>query len=162
MTKRRISDNGVRLLTQWEGFKTTVYKDVAGLPTIGVGHLLTKDERASGKIGIDGKPIKYAAGLTHDEVLDLLKQDLHTFEIAVEGGVNVPLKENEFDCLVSFCFNVGAKAFLNSTLRRVLNDGGYDEVPNQLRRWVFAAGKKIKGLEKRRENEIKLWKGHAD
>ena len=42
----QMSQHGLSLLEQWEGFKLQVYKDSAGLPTIGVGHLLTKSELA--------------------------------------------------------------------------------------------------------------------
>ena len=156
---RQMSDNGIRLLTEWEGFETHIYKDAAGLPTIGVGHLLTQDERSSGKIFIDSRRVRYADGLTHDEVLDLFHQDIRPFERTVESGINVPLAEHQFDCLVSFCFNVGPGAFSNSSLRRLLNDGGYEEVPKQLRRWVFAAGKRNRGLVNRRRKEVKLWLG---
>jgi len=54
-----ISDKGIALLTELEGFRNHAYKDTGGRDTIGVGHLLNKSERASGKIWIAGKPVKY-------------------------------------------------------------------------------------------------------
>ena len=60
----QMSERGKELLSQWEGIETKVYRDVAGLPTIGVGHLLTKDELTSGKIVINGQQVKYGDGLT--------------------------------------------------------------------------------------------------
>ena len=47
-----MSESGRKKLAEWEGVRLTLYKDVAGYPTIGVGHLLTKDEISSGKIEI--------------------------------------------------------------------------------------------------------------
>lgn len=155
----QVSEKGKKLLAEWEGVKLQVYKDVAGLPTIGVGHLLTRDELTSGKIWIRGGPIKYANGLTKEQVMDLLGQDLEEFEKVVNNSVKVELKQNQFDALVSFTFNVGANAFKNSTLLKVLNQGQYEEVPNQLRRWVYAGGQKVQGMINRREKEINLWKG---
>ena len=159
MASMQMSENGLELLTQWEGFKLTMYKDSAGLPTIGVGHLLTKSELSSGKITINGVPVKYANGLTEQQVTDLLAQDVKPASSAVNSGVKVPLKQNQFDALCSFTFNVGVAAFTGSTLLKVLNQKQYDQVPTQLLRWTRAGGKVVQGLVNRRNNEIKLWNG---
>ncbi len=153
----QMSENGLGLLQQWEGFKLQVYKDSAGFPTIGVGHLLTKPELASGEIVIGGAPVQYAGGLTDQQTLDLLAQDVKPAEQAVNTGVKAPLNQNQFDALVSFTFNVGVGAFQSSTLLKVLNQQQYDEVPAQLLRWTRAGGQVVQGLVNRRENEIKLW-----
>lgn len=152
-----ISESGKKLLAQWEGFKRTVYKDVAGLPTIGVGHLLTRNELSSGKIIIANETVRYNDGLTEQQVYDLLDQDLDPAEGVVNESVRVSLSQNQFDALVSFAFNVGTSAFRNSTLLKRLNAGEYAEVPAQLRRWVHAGGKTVKGLVIRRNHEIELW-----
>jgi lysozyme len=152
-----MSQRGMKLLAQWEGIRKAVYDDVAGLPTIGVGHLLTQDELHSGTIDIDGRAVDYRSGLSDSQVLDLLAQDLIRFEKAVEAVVQVPLLQNQFDALIAFTFNVGTSAFEKSTLLKVLNQGQYDQVPAQLRRWVKAGGKTVDGLVNRRENEIALW-----
>ena len=154
-----MSEQGLELLKQWEGFKSKVYKDSAGLPTIGVGHLLTQSERTSGAIVINGLAVQYADGLTDQQVLDLLGQDVQPAEQAVNIGVKVALDQNQFDALVSFTFNTGTGAFSSSTLLKVLNQGQYDQVPDQLRRWNKAGGQVVQGLVNRRENEIKLWNG---
>ena len=154
-----MSIHGVKLLKEWEGCKSHVYNDPAGIPTIGVGHKLTQSELSSGKITIKGAAIKCAEGLSDQQMIDLLAQDLRPAQEAVNGDVTVALTQNRFDALVSFTFNVGTGAFAASTLRKVLNQGNYDEVPNQLRRWVHAGGNVLPGLVTRRENEIKLWNG---
>jgi lysozyme len=155
----QMSQHGLQLLEQWEGFKLQVYKDSAGLPTIGVGHLITKSEQASGTINIAGVPVNYAGGLTQQQVTDLLAQDVVPAQNAVNNGVKVALNQNQFDALVSFTFNVGVGAFTGSTLLKVLNQGQYDQVPTQLLRWTKAGGKVVQGLVNRRNNEIKLWNG---
>lgn len=155
----QMSQHGLQLLEQWEGFKLQVYKDSAGLPTIGVGHLITKSEQASGTININGVPVKYAGGLTQQQVTDLLAQDVVPAQNAVNNGVKVALNQNQFDALVSFTFNVGVGAFTSSTLLKVLNQGQYDQVPTQLLRWTKAGGKVVQGLVNRRNNEIKLFLG---
>lgn len=155
----QMSAHGLALLEQWEGFKLKLYKDSAGLPTIGVGHLLTKSELSSGKIMINGVPANYTDGLTEQQVTDLLAQDVKPASAAVNKNVTVPLNQNQFDALVSFSFNVGIAAFTGSTLLKVLNQKQYDAVPNQLLRWTRAGGKVVQGLVNRRNNEIKLWNG---
>lgn len=155
----QISEPGLELLKQWEGFELKVYKDSAGLPTIGVGHLITKSEQSSGNIVIAGVPVQYANGLTDQQALDLLSQDVQPAENSVNNGVKVDLNQNQFDALVSFTFNVGVGAFTSSTLLKVLNQGQYDQVPDQLRRWNKAGGKVVQGLVNRRENEVELWNG---
>lgn len=153
----QMSENGLELLKQWEGFKLAVYKDSAGLPTIGVGHLITKSELAAGTIVIGGVAVQYAGGLTDQQALDLLSQDVTPAEQAVNTRVTVELNQNQFDALVSFTFNVGVGAFTGSTLLKVLNQSQYDQVPAQLLRWTRAGGKVVQGLVNRRQNEINLW-----
>lgn len=155
----QMSENGLALLQQWEGFKLQVYKDSAGFPTIGVGHLITKAEQASGTILINGAAVQYAGGLTDQQTLDLLAQDVQPAEQAVNAGVTVTLNQNQFDALVSFTFNVGVGAFQSSTLLKLLNQQQYDDVPAQLLRWTRAGGQVVQGLVNRRDNEIKLWNG---
>jgi lysozyme len=92
-------------------------------------------------------------------VTDLLSQDVKPAEQSVNNGVKVSLNQNQFDALVSFTFNVGGGAFSSSTLLKVLNQGQYDQVPDQLRRWTKSGGRTVQGLVNRRENEIKLWNG---
>jgi lysozyme len=155
----KISDNGKKLLAKWEGIEHNVYDDAVGLPTIGVGHLLTKDELSSHQLIIEDTSVNYDNGLNDEQVYGLLAQDLNRFETTVDDSVTVDLAQNQFDALVSFSFNIGTGAFKDSTLLKHLNGGDYNDVPNQLLRWVKAKGKTLPGLVNRRENEIKLWKG---
>ena len=153
----KTSEHGKQLLAEWEGVKTQVYQDSAELATIGVGHLLTKQERASGKIVIDGQQVEYAHGLSKAQVMALMTQDLARFEQTVNSAVTVELSQNQFDALVCFCFNIGAGAFKDSTLLKELNKGNYDAVPGQLGKWVKADGKSVAGLVNLRNKEINLW-----
>lgn len=156
-----MSDAGLAFLIQREAIKRWMYKDTAGLPTIGIGHLLTKDELSSGKIDIQGERIEWhdEDGLTEVEVKKLFHQDLKKYENAVSKTVIVGLLPNQFDCLVSFCFNTGTEAFSGSTLVKKLNAGDFASIPGELRKWKYSAGKVDKGLINRREKEVELWNG---
>ena len=144
-------------LTSVEGKYKQVYLDSGGEPTIGIGHLLTLSERRSGKIVIGKAVVEYRYGLTDEQILSLCRQDIRTVVNVVNRGVKVILTQNQFNALVSFTFNVGNEGFLNSTLLRFLNQGQYDNVPTQLRRWKYDNGKVVQGLINRREKEIRLW-----
>src|SRR5690606_25500695 len=96
----RLSTQGLNLIKEVEGLVTEyidgeerhiVYNDVAGLPTIGYGHLLTKHELSSGKISILGNFVKYHQGLTEAESLKLLDQDCDMAEEAVNQETEVKL-----------------------------------------------------------------------
>jgi len=153
----QVGQNGKNLFKEWEGLVLHEYPDSGGAPTIGIGHLLTRSERISGKIVIGGQALDYRDGLTEQQCWDLLDQDLDVAENAVNAAVTVALNQNQFDALVSFTFNVGEGAFRGSTLLKLLNQGQYSEVPTQLRRWVRDNGQIVQGLVNRREKEITLW-----
>jgi lysozyme len=110
-SNRLVSKRGLEFLKSVEGFKNKAYKDVKGLWTIGVGHLITKNEES-----------KYlTATLTNSQVQKLLYKDLDRFEKVVKDSIKVPLKSWQKDALVSFAFNVGETAFKNSTLVKRIN-----------------------------------------
>jgi lysozyme len=153
----QVDQRGKDLFKEWEGLVTHEYLDSGGAPTMGIGHLLMRSERTSGKIVIQGQALDYRNGLTEQQCWDLLGQDLDGAERTVNEAVTVPLNQNQFDALVSFTFNVGDGAFRRSTLLKLLNQRQYDQVPTQLRRWVMDNGHVVQGLVNRREKEIALW-----
>jgi lysozyme len=159
----KITQKGLDLLMDLEGVVTEMYHDQAGLPTIGVGHLLTQNELATGLIYIDGDYLDWRGGLTREQTGALLRQDLRAAEIAVDQWVRVPLSDHQRDALICFCFNVGVGAFSRSSLVARLNAGSYEAVPGQMRLWnkITKGGAKVvsTGLARRREREIELWEG---
>ena len=123
----RLSKGGIDFISKWEGRENEVYKDVAGYPTIGVGHLLTHEELQSGKIMINNQPFRYGSGLQNEQVDALLLQDTDIAQQAVNKYVHASLSQPRFDMLTSLCFNIGVGAFKRSTLVRVLNRGNVDD-----------------------------------
>lgn len=152
-----VSGEFLVFLLALEGKRNKPYKDVAGLWTIGIGHLIKREELFTGKININGVPVEYKNGLTDDQVFDLLKQDLVQYEDSVRTNVKIPLKQHQYEALVSFTFNVGRSAFERSTMLKQLNYGEVDLIPAQFMRWVYAGGKKWKGLVNRRNKELELF-----
>ena len=137
-----ISTNGIELIKQFEGCRLKAYKCPAGIWTIGYGH-------TSG--------VKEGQTITRAEAEQLLKEDLARFERVINNIVKIEINQNQFDALVSFSYNLGVGALNNSTLLRLLNKGDYNGAAEQFNRWVYAGGKKLTGLVKRRTAEKELF-----
>jgi lysozyme len=144
----QISKQGLDLICQYESFSPIIYVCPAGYPTVGYGHLVTEKNKE-----------QFLDGVDQDEALELLRKDVEMAERAVGRFISAPLTQGQFDALVSFTFNLGAGALQRSTLRRKINRGEYDDVPAELMKWVWAGGKKLKGLVKRRTAETGLYLG---
>jgi GH24 family phage-related lysozyme (muramidase) len=71
--------------------------------------------------------------------------------------VEAELTDGQYAALCDFVFNVGIGNFRKSTLRKRVNERAYDRIPSEFRRWVYAGGKKLPGLETRREKQIALF-----
>ena len=86
---------------------------------------------------------------------ELLRDDIDEAERQVKE-LGVARNEAQLDALVSFVFNLGIGRLKESTLLRVIREGGSKaDIKREFKRWVYAGGKKLKGLEVRREWESK-------
>lgn len=144
----KLSTEGIELIKKHEGVRQTVYADPIGLPTGGVGHLLSAEERVKFPIG---------TALTDEQVDAWLREDVGEAEAAVRAAVKVELTQHQFDALVSFTFNVGAGALRNSQLLRLTNEKLWDKAAKEFSRWIYAGGKIFNGLRNRRKDEAKLF-----
>lgn len=154
---RQASEDGEKFLCDWEGLRLKAYYDSAGYCTIGWGHALSKDELFSGKLWIDGRPVKWGAGISKSQALLLLSQDLDEVESILSlDRVSQALTQSAFDAVCSFAFNVGTGAYRQSTLRKKILAGAPD-AGAQFDRWVYAGGTVIPGLVRRRKAERELF-----
>ena len=144
----KISKEGIDFIAHFEGFRSEIYRDAAGYPTIGYGHLLK-----------EGEERKFRKGITRSEGKELLRNDAADAERAVNSYVKVPLNQSQFDALVSFTFNLGAGNLKNSTLLKKLNNNDYRGAADELLRWVRAGGRVLAGLQRRRAAERKMFLG---
>jgi len=147
---RHVTEVGLNLIKRFEGFSPTIYICPAGYPTIGYGHVVLAHEKD-----------RFAPGITHAEASELLRKDVGIAERAVMRLISVPLMDGQFDALVSFTFNLGAGALQRSTLRRKVNRGEHKSVPAELTNWVWAAGKRLPGLVRRRRAEASAYSYRA-
>jgi len=145
---RAVNQAGIDLVKEFEGFRSDAYTCPSGRLTIGYGH--TKGVSRDSQISLE-------------EAEELLIEDLREAGEKVSFLIHVSLNDNQFASLASFVFNVGPFALLRSTLRKKLNNGDYDAVPDQLRRWTKArhptTGELVDlpGLIRRRAAEAELW-----
>ena len=143
-----ISQAGLEFIAGYEGYSSTIYKDVAGLETIGYGHLIKPGE-------------DFSNGVTEVQGLVLLKQDAQFAVNGVNRYTTVSLNQNQFDALTSFTFNVGAGALRNSTLLRMVNAGNLGAIPNSFMMWnkarVNGVLTPVQGLTNRRTAESNLY-----
>ncbi|MFN5351138.1 MAG: lysozyme [Alphaproteobacteria bacterium] len=133
---------GIEIIKHFEGFSSTPYLCPAGYKTIGYGHLIKANENFT--------------SITLTEAEELLIKDLRKAENSVINLINTTLHENQFSALVSFVYNLGGGALQGSTLRMKINRGETN-VENEFLKWVYANGKKLRGLLNRRIAEAELF-----
>jgi len=141
----KTSEQGLALIRRFEGFSPKPYRCPAGYLTIGYGHMVKEHEH-------------YDNGISEQEAALLLKEDAGIAERAIMRLISAPLTQPQFDALVSFTFNLGAGALQRSTLRRKLNRFEYDEIPQELSKWIWAGGQRLAGLIYRRKAEAEMFK----
>ncbi len=142
----KTSEKGLALIMQHEALSLKAYKCPAGIWTIGYGH--TRDVRAGDVC-------------TPQQAKQWLMQDVKTAEAAINSA-RLPIKQNQFDALVSFVFNVGIGNFKRSTLLKKIRANAFDKnIEQQFMRWnkarVNGRLKPMRGLTKRRTAESLLY-----
>ncbi|MEM7077149.1 MAG: lysozyme [Pseudomonadota bacterium] len=151
LSLRPVNQNGIDLTKLSEGFVGRLYHDAAGYCTIAYGHLLRRANCTLDDL------FSYPRGISLEDGEAMLVEDMRFAQIAVLNAVRQPLNDNQYAALCDFAFNVGGRNFRNSTLLKRINAGRMQDVPYELRRWVYAGGKKLEGLKNRREREIALF-----
>lgn len=110
-------DDMIRFASGEEKWSSKQYKDQNGYLTIGIGHLIKSNEKATGKIIIDGEEVEYKNGLTKEQVIKLYEQDKEShakaFDKILESldvdpeDFKKSLKPNELFALNDVVFNIG-------------------------------------------------------
>lgn len=125
-----------------EGLVLSPYSDPVGLNTLCVGHLATKKDVV--------KP-----NYTEEECMTIFAQDYKKHRAELDSVVKVSFaSEWQREALTDFTFNNGIGNLKSSTLLSLVNQGKHKGACQQLVRWVFAKGKKLGGLVKRRDNTM--------
>lgn len=129
-------------IKEFEGYSNTAYKCAAGVWTCGYGTT---------------KGITPTTRCTRAEAEQWLLRDLAPVE-AYLNTISEVNTQGKFDALLSFTYNLGLGNLKSSTLLRKIKAGASTEdIQEQFRRWVYAGGKVLKGLVRRREWEARRW-----
>ena len=138
----KASVDAYELIKQFEGLRLEAYLCPAGIWTIGYGH-------TSG--------VSPNSFITIQEADEYLHRDVATIEMQL-NKLNLSLRECQWDAIVSFVFNVGIGNFKASTLLAKIRINPDDNsIIDEFLRWVYANGKVMRGLQKRRLTEMKLY-----
>lgn len=139
---KQTSNRGIDFIKGHEGFRAKAYKCPADVWTIGYGHTLN---------------VKSTDVINKSQGEYFLRQDVEHAEREINKH-NLKLNQNQFDALVSFVFNLGVGNFAKSTLLRKAKVNTNDpSIRNEFGRWVYAGGKVLPGLVKRRNEEADLY-----
>lgn len=163
----KISEQGIKLIKYYEGLHDGDLRTIglqpkecpAGIWTIGYGHAL-QDKKGGwlkGKEGYEQIKILYPTwiNLTEEKAVQLLKDDMVFYEDKI-SSLKLTLKQNEFDALVSFIYNLGFGVLGKSTLlKRITSREG--DIKAAFLMWVNCNGKPLPGLVKRRTTEATLF-----
>ena len=137
-----ITNSTLNLIKSYEGFSSKPYPDARGW-SIGYGHFMGTQPTMQ--------------EISESVAYGLLRNDVQTSADAIRAAVKVPLTQNQFDALASLAYNIGANAFRNSTLVRLLNAGDYDGAVAQFAVWRNSSGKVNKVLVQRRADEAAVF-----
>jgi lysozyme len=133
------------LCKRWEGLRLRPYLCPAGVATIGYGTTRYPDGRA---VALTDPPI------TPAHAVFLLRWDLENIRMPGVLALCPSLEAERLGAITDFAYNLGLGRLKTSTLRKRINAAQWDDVPNQLRKWVNAGGRRLSGLVARREHEI--------
>lgn len=141
----KTSAKGIALIKQSEGFRAQAYKCPAGVWTIGYG---TTAGVTPGMV------------VTEATATEMLTKHVSGIETQL-NGLNLRLRQSQFDALVDFIYNLGFGAFLHSTLLSMIRvNPDSINIPVEFRKWKNSGGKPLAGLITRREAEIRLYQSN--
>ena len=138
----KTSARGIKLITDFEGFRASAYEDVVGVWTIGYGFT---------------KGVKKGDKITRAEADARLRKELVGYEMGVEAACRVQPNQNQFDALVCFAFNVGVAGMTKSSVVKAHNREDYPAAARAFGLWNKAGGKVWPGLTRRRAAEAALY-----
>ena len=142
---RQINDAGLQLIASSEGLRLSAYQDVAGIWTIGYGHI-----RGVGR----------GMTITEDQAMAFLREDLGQAEAAVDAATSsVETDDNQFAAMVSLCFNIGSGNFRTSSVLRqhLAGNPAADAFLMWDKAHVDGGLQVVQGLLNRRQRERELY-----
>lgn len=149
MLIRPVPAEGLALTKRWESFVPVAKPDPIGIPTIGYGSIRWPD----------GRHVQNGEGpITEERASEMLLDHMHRLACpSVLRLITVPLTDEMYAALVDFTYNLGGGALQASTLRSKLNRGDEWGALMEFGKWVYAGGRKLRGLVLRRRAEQEMF-----
>lgn len=146
---RKVSNQTLQLIKEFEGYSAVAYRDGANIWTIGYGNTFYKD----------GTKVKQGDIISRSQAEDLFKHVVEDFASKVDEVVIPLLNECQFEALVSIAYNIGIDAFKKSKLLAKINANPADpSIQKEFERWVNAGQQRnVRGLVNRRKKEAELY-----
>lgn len=126
------------LIKKYEGFRAKAYKCPAGVWTIGYGTTV-----------MNGVPVCEGMEISEERAEQLLGEWVKKEVMPYISDLN--LKGKQLEAVISLVYNVGGNAFKKSKLRQALINKDYVNIAKE---WDFGFNSKLKGLVKRRVEEL--------
>lgn len=137
------SPHAINSIKNWEKLRLQSYQDVRGIWTLGYGET--------------GPHIGPGLTVTPAEAEGWLSNRTTSLSDMISGLVKVPLKQNQFDALVSLVYNIGITAFSHSTMLKLINQNQLDKAALEFIKWDHVNGTEVEGLRARRLAERSLF-----
>lgn len=143
------SQKCIDLIKKLESIELNSYQDGGGVWTIGYGSTMW----------MDGKRVTKGQTVTLEMAEKLLAWELKNKGDVLTGLLGKSnVNQQQFDALLSFTYNVGVGAVAKSTLlKKAIRNANDPTIKDEFLKWVYDNGKRIKGLENRRKQEIALY-----
>ena len=148
LSHMKASNDCLKLIEHFEGMRLEAYRCPAGIWTIGIGSTRYAD----------GSQVKEGDKLTLKQARVLFRVTLVLYEASVRNSIQALITQNQFDAMVSLCYNIGPGNFHASSLRKAVNKNPSDPgIPALFDMWIYASGKVLPGLVRRRKSEAYLY-----
>ena len=145
MRLMKTSNQGKNLIKEAEGLRLEAYLCPAGIPTIGWGHT---------------KGVRLGQHITKGQAENMLVEDIAPIERLL-NGLRINFRQEQFDALTSWIFNLGEGKLKSSTMYRLILENARDEeITDQLVKWIYSGKQQLPGLMKRRVAEANLFIGY--
>lgn len=133
----------IALVGAWEGLRTVAYRDVVGIPTVCFG---------------ETRGVEMGDRYTVEECKAMLGDALVEFETGMRACLKAPdmIPAKSYVSFLSVSYNIGTRAFCNSTIARRANAGDIRGACNAIPAWNKAGGRVVKGLVNRRAEEQRI------
>lgn len=143
-----ISNKGLELIQEFEGFSSVAYLCPAKIPTIGYGNTFWED----------GRKVRLGEQISKTKALELLESVVNKyFAQKIFPLIKVEVNQNQFDAMTSLAYNIGVGNFAKSTLLKKVNQGDFIGAGEEFLKWDKSNGQRLFGLTRRRQREKELF-----